>query len=301
MRPDIDLQQVEQFITVARHGNLTKAAETLNLSQPALSRAIQKLEDQLGKPLFERKPRGVVLTEFGMLFHERAKEILHLVADTLTELSESDKTGTIRLGAIPTIAPYFLPSFLRYCANRHPEITISVTEGTTKSLAKAVDDGDLDLALVALPLDYPYLDVEKLFDEELFLVVSSANPLANAESIIANDLESSPFIQLSEAHCLAGNVDSYCEQRHVNLLSVEYLSQLVTVQELVALDHGVSLIPEMARQLDHNPRRTYRSLTDHPPQRTVAMVWNRYRYQSKWAKALRQTTHEYVDCEMGRQ
>jgi LysR family hydrogen peroxide-inducible transcriptional activator len=109
MRNELNLHLLEQFVALARTKNFTRAAEELNLSQSALSRAIQKLEEQLGQPLFERKPREVVLTDHGELLLERAQHILKLMEDTFAELSEAGRRGRIRLGAIPTIAPYFCP------------------------------------------------------------------------------------------------------------------------------------------------------------------------------------------------
>ncbi|MFM2143387.1 MAG: hypothetical protein RLZZ476_1931 [Verrucomicrobiota bacterium] len=107
MKDELDLHLLVQFVVLARTKNFTRAAEELHLSQSALSRAIQKLEDQLGQPLFERKPREIVLTDLGGLLLDRAKEILKLMEDTFSELSEAGKRGRVRLGAIPTIAPYF--------------------------------------------------------------------------------------------------------------------------------------------------------------------------------------------------
>ena len=131
MRTDIEFQQLEQFVTVARARNFTRAAVELNLSQSALSRAIRKLEDQIGQPLFERKPREVVLTDLGELLLERAKEILKLVEDTFSLISESGRKGRIRLGAIPTIAPYFLPRLLSSFAAHHPDVSLNAAVTAT--------------------------------------------------------------------------------------------------------------------------------------------------------------------------
>lgn len=286
MRSEIEFQQLEQFVALARTRNFTRAASELNLSQSALSRAIQKLEDQVGQPLFERKPREVVLTDLGELLLDRAKEILKLVEDTFSLLSEAGRHGRIRLGAIPTIAPYFLPGLLRNFAGAHPDISVVVMEDTTENLIRRCSHGEIDLAILALPLIAKYLQIEPLFDEELLLVVPSGHPLATEESITAEAVESYPFVMLNEAHCLSDHIASYCRQQSVQPVTVERISQLTTVQELVALGHGVSIIPEMARRVDFGERRVYRSFTGEKPLRTVAMMWNPYRYQSKWVKEL---------------
>lgn len=286
MRTDIDLHQLEQFVAVARARNFTRAAVELHLSQPALSRSIQKLEDQLGQPLFERKPREVVLTDLGELFLERAKEILNLVEDTFSLLAEAGRQGRVRLGAIPTIAPYFLPHLLSQFSKTHANISVVVLEDTTDNLIKRCSHGEIDLAILALPIIAKYLEVEPLFDEELELVLPCGHKLCDEKEITAKTIEDFPFVMLNEAHCLSDNIENFCRQQHVQPVSVEKISQLTTVQELVALGHGISIVPEMARRIDECERRVYRPFTGEKPTRTVAMMWNPYRYQSKWTKTL---------------
>lgn len=281
MRNDLDFQSLEQFTALARTKNFTRAAAELNLSQSALSRAIQKLEDQLGQPLFERKPREVVLTDLGELLLERAKEILKLVEDTFSELSDAGRRGRIRLGAIPTIAPYLLPTLLGSFAEKHPDVSVIVQEDTTEALIKRCSQGEIDLAIVALPIIAKYLQIEPLFDEELLLVLPVGHALAERETLTVTDVDGYPFVMLNEAHCLAENIATFCRRQSVQPVTVERTSQLTTVQELVALDHGVSIVPEMARRIDSSDRRVYRSFSHEKPARTVAMMWNPYRYQSK--------------------
>lgn len=286
MRNDLSLQLLDQFVVLARTKNFTRAAEELHLSQSALSRAIQKLEDQLGHPLFERKPREVVLTELGELLLQRAKHILQLMEDTFSELSEAGRRGRIRLGAIPTIAPYFLPSLLSSFAKKYPDIAVIVQEDTTENLIKRCHHGEIDLAILALPLLAKNLEVEALFDEELLLVVPVGHPLATSKTLPIDAVEGFPFVMLNEAHCLTDNIATFCRRKAVQPVTVERTSQLATVQELVSLNHGVSIVPDMARKIDTSEQRVYRSFTGEKPRRTVAMMWNPQRFQSKAVKAL---------------
>lgn len=266
--------------------NFTRAAEELNLSQSALSRAIQKLEDQFGQPLFERKPREVLLTDLGELLLERAKGILKLMEDTFSELADAGRRGRIRLGTIPTIAPYFLPGLLSRFAEKHPNITVMVQEDTTESLIKRCNHGEVDLAILALPILSKNLELEPLFDEELLLVVPVGHPLAAMKSVGIQAVDGYPFVMLNEAHCLSDNIASFCRRKSVQPVTVERTSQLATVQELVTLNHGVSIVPEMARKIDTSDRRIYRSFSGEKPVRTVAMMWNAYRFQSRSVKTL---------------
>ncbi len=290
---DIEFQQLEQFVTVARTKSITNAAKELNISQSALSRAIQKLEDQTGQPLFERKPREVVLTDLGELFLDGAKKIMKVTDDTFSELSEAGKHGRIRLGAIPTIAPYFLPTFLTQFAKEHPDVSVVVQEDTTENLIRRCNDGELDLAIMVFPIITKYLESEALFDEELLLVVPDKHPLSKKKEITAESVVEYPFVMLDEAHCLSDNIETYCRQQFLRPVSVERLSQLTTVQELVALGHGVSIVPEMAHRLDESERRVYRSFDQEKPTRTVAMLWNPYRYQSKWVQSMREHLRQH--------
>jgi LysR family hydrogen peroxide-inducible transcriptional activator len=277
----MELEQLRHFLKVAELGNFTRAAEAVNLSQPALSRSIARLEEELGQPLFERRTRQVIPTDSGNLLVGRARQILTLVDDAKAEIHDDGKTGRIRVAAIPTIAPYFLPERLKEFHRSFPLAQVIVQEDTTENLLRKLSDGEIDVAIASLPIDTKYLQTEPLFDEELLLVMSADIPLATQKSIQARDIEALPFVLLGEAHCLTDSVVSFCHQKSFNPVSVERTSQLAMVQELVALNHGVSLVPKMASELDHSDRRVYRSLQGNKPMRTIAMVTNPYRYQSQ--------------------
>lgn len=286
----MEIDQLRYFLAVAERGNFTRAAEDLGVSQPALSRSIQKLEDELGQPVFERKSRSVALTGAGQLLQPRAKQALDLLADTKAEITDDGKTGRVRVGAIPTIAPYYLPAVLGTFSKAYPDAKLLVQELTTDQLLKACQQGEVDLAILALPLPAAtappkYLKVEELFEEELFLVLPNDHKLAEKKNIRLSDVEPYPFVLLGETHCLSDNIISFCRHRSFDPVAVERTSQLAMVQELVALSHGVSMIPAMARKLDGSDRRVYRSIAGKKPTRKIALVWNPYRFQSKLVKA----------------
>jgi LysR family transcriptional regulator, hydrogen peroxide-inducible genes activator len=280
----MELEQLRHFLLVAEQANFTRAAELAFLSQSALSRSIARLEEELGRPLFERRTRRVTLTDAGNLFLSRARQITALAEDAKEEMIDDGTTGRVRIAAIPTVAPYYLPERLREFQSHHPQARLIVHEETTERLIKRVLEGDIDVAIAALPIDQKYLQVETLFEEELLLVMAAEHPLAAKRSIRIEDIESLPFILLGEAHCLTDNVVSFCQQKAFHPVSVETTSQLVMVQELVALNHGISLVPAMARNLDSSPKRIYRPLSGTKPSRHIVMITNPYRYQSKLQK-----------------
>lgn len=288
----MELDQLRNFLKVAEHGNFTRAALDVGLSQPALSRSIQRLEDELGQPVFERKSRSVSLTDAGNLLRSRAQQVMTLIDDAKSEISDDGRSGRIRIGAIPTIAPYFLPDLLRSFSAAFPEATLIVQEETTEKLIKRCTEGELDLAIMALPVPAKYLEVEELFEEELVLVVPPEHALAVKKQVRVSDVRDYPFVLLDEAHCLSDNIVSFCQQRSFHPVSVEHTSQLAMVQELVSLSHGVSMIPEMARRLDQTKRRVYRSLSGPRPSRKIVAVWNPYRFQSQLLEAFKQAIRD---------
>ena len=284
----MELDQLRYFLQVAERENFTRAAEELTISQPALSRSIQKMEDELGQPVFERKARSVSLTEAGVLLRSRAQQVLTILEDTKAEITDDGESGRIRIGAIPTIAPYFLPTILRDFSLDFPGATVVVQEHTTDVLLKACTQGELDLAIIAFPGPAKYLEVEELFEEELLLVLSPDHPLVKKQAIRLSDIEPLPFVLLDEAHCLSDNIVTFCRQQSVQPVAVERTSQLTMVQELVSLSHGVSMIPEMARVRDQSDRRVYRSLSGKKPTRKINAIWNPYRFQSRLLEAFRE-------------
>lgn len=284
----MDLDQLRYFLRVAERLTFTRAAEELGISQPALSRSIQKLEEELGQPVFERKTRSVSLTEAGALLQARAHQVLSIIEDTKAEITDDGQSGRVRVGGIPTIAPYFLPEVLRQFSKEFPKATLIVQENTTDALLKSCTQGEIDLAILALPVPAKYLEVESLFEEELLLVLPPDHLLVEKEKIRLCDVEPYPFVLLDEAHCLSDNIVSFCRQRSFHPVAVERTSQLAMVQELVSLSHGISMIPAMARERDQSDRRVYRSISGKKPMRTVAVVWNPYRFQSRLIKAFRE-------------
>jgi LysR family hydrogen peroxide-inducible transcriptional activator len=173
-------------------------------------------------------------------------------------------------------------------AKKHSDVSVVVQEDTTDNLLKRCSHGEVDLAILALPITARYLEIESLFEEELVLVMPTNHPLVKKKTISLKDVKALSFVMLDEAHCLSDNIASFCRRQQVQPVSIERTSQLATVQELVSLDHGISMVPKMAQVLDQSKRRVYRSFSGQKPTRTVAMVANPYRYESKWLIAFKE-------------
>ncbi len=295
----MELHQLRYFVTVADLGNFTRAAEKCFVAQPSLSQQIIKLEKELGQPLLERLGRKARLTDAGEILYEKAVKILASVDDAKRQVTEGAESGRgrVAIGAIPTIAPYLVPPVLKEFTKRYPKADVTLHENLTEFTIKGCLEGDLDLGILALPIEEEHLTVEPLFTEELLLAVHSKHPLGRKRRVTMTDVTEEPFILLSETHCLGEQIVSFCKQQECLPIVSCQSSQLLTVQELVALDHGVSLIPEMAAVLDRTKRRKYRSLSGTKPTRTLAMVWHKHRYQSPLVKNFIDVLREHAQLK----
>ncbi|HUG18216.1 MAG TPA: LysR substrate-binding domain-containing protein [Planctomycetaceae bacterium] len=284
----MELHQLRYFVSVADHENFTRAAEKCFVAQPSLSQQIIKLEKELGGPLFDRTARKVRLTDAGRKFYQRAVLILGSVEAARQELLEEDGSGRIAIGAIPTLAPYLLPSLLKDFVQSYPEAEVSVYENLTQFTIQACLEGEIDVGFLALPVESAQLEVEPLFSEELLLAMSADHALAGQKRITMKHIMEEPFVLLSEAHCLGEQIVSFCKQSSC-LPSVScHSAQLLTVQEMVGLGHGVSLIPRMAADADRSDKRCYRSLSGKKPTRTIAMISRSHRHQTRLVREFMQ-------------
>lgn len=282
----MEMHQLRYFVAVARTGSFSRAAEQCFVSQPSLSQQIQKLERGLGQRLFDRLGRRAALTDAGRLLLERAQAILETVDDVERRLREPDdqQGGRLSVGAIPTIAPYLLPLALPAFLKKYPQVELTIQEDVTQNLVATIVAGDLDLALVALPIADERIQAEELFTEPLLLTVARNHPLARRRRITLDDFHSERFILLNEMHCLSDQVLSFCKAHGCQPWIACRGEQISTVQSMIAMNQGVSLLPEMARRVDNDKRRVYRPLADHKPQRTVGVIWRQRRYHSPTAE-----------------
>ncbi|HYT93996.1 MAG TPA: LysR substrate-binding domain-containing protein, partial [Gemmataceae bacterium] len=234
----------------------------------------------LDQRLFDRLGRRVLLTDAGRLLLERAEAILTAVADAERRLRDAGNQdgGRLAVGAIPTIAPYLLPRALQRFVRRHPNVELTVEEDVTQHLLETTAAAELDLAILALPLDDPRLHVEPLLTEPLLLALPAGHRLARRRRVAVDDLHEERFILLSEMHCLGEQVLSFCRTNGCQPRIACRSAQIGTVQALIALGQGVSLLPAMARRAGERGI-VYRALAGSPA-RTLAVAWHRHRYHS---------------------
>jgi LysR family hydrogen peroxide-inducible transcriptional activator len=270
------LKQLRYFEALARHGHFGRAAEASAISQPALSVQIKELETTLGLPLFERAARSVRLTPFGETFAKSARSILQSV-DDLSDLARAAQTGIagqMRLGIIPTIAPYLLPRIIRGLNAAFPTLDLDIRETLTQKLIEELNDRRLDAAIVALPVSEATLSEVPLFDEKLVLVrpVAAANtPVPSAEA-----LRHMRLLLLEEGHCFRDQALSFCALRPNGPRAGLDGSSLSTLVQMVGAGMGVTLIPEMAVAVETRSAAVSVAAMDEPqPARTIGMVWRK--------------------------
>lgn len=271
----LTLKQLRYVAALARHGHFGRAAEACAVTQPALSMQIGDLEAALGTSLFERGPRRVRLTGFGEAVAARAGDILRAV-DELAELARAARgrlTGRLRLGVIPTVAPYLLPALLADLARAAPGLELNLRETLTPRLIAELAEGRLDAAIVALPVSEPALAEVALFTEAFVLL----RPVADARRPVPGPeaLRQMRLLLLEEGHCFRDQALSFCKLRAAprDLLDA---STLATLVQMVAAGIGVTLIPEMAVAVETRSAAVAVARFAAPePSRTVGMVWRR--------------------------
>ena len=273
---NVTLRQLRYFDALARHGHFGRAAETCAISQPALSMQIKEMEEALGGMLLERSARQVALTRFGEEIAERVRDILRSV-DELGDFARASRdrlAGRLRIGMIPTIAPYLLPKVIENLARVHPEIDIHVRETLTPKLIREVVEGRLDTAIVALPVSETSLTEVALFKENFLLVrpgKDEGTPVPSREM-----LREMKLLLLEEGHCFRDQALAFCDMQSSPPREVLDASSLSTLVQMVGAGIGVTLIPEMAVAVETRSAPVSVSRFKNPqPSRTIGMVWRK--------------------------
>jgi LysR family hydrogen peroxide-inducible transcriptional activator len=273
---NLTIRQLRYFEALARLGHFGRAAEACSISQPALSMQIRELEHQLGIALIERGARQIRLTGFGEAFVTRVRGILREV-DELGDLARNAREafdGRLRIGIIPTIAPYLLPVIIADLARQHPGLDLHVRETVTPKLIDELGEGRLDTAIVALPVSEPTLEEVALFSETFVLVRPAEQ--ANLPAPDRRQLREMRLLLLEEGHCFRDQALSFCSLPSDRPREWLDGSSLTTLVQMVSAGIGITLIPEMAMPVE--TRSAAVSITrfeGEQPRRTIGMIWRR--------------------------
>lgn len=276
MMNNLTLKQIRYFEALARHRHFGRAAEDCAVTQPALSMQIKDLEEGLGTPLFERGGRQLRLTGFGEVFLERVQAILRDVDDLkdLARAAGSQPAGRLRIGVIPTVAPYLLPTLIARLSALYPDLDLNLRETVTPRLLEELIAGRLDTAILALPVSEPALTEVALFTERFVLV----RPDADADLPVPSRdmLREMRLLLLEEGHCFRDQALSFCNMATTRPRELLDGSSLSTLVQMVGAGIGVTLIPEMAVPVEtRSASVTVQRFRDPQPMRTIGMVWRR--------------------------
>ncbi|MCA0236882.1 MAG: LysR family transcriptional regulator [Bacteroidetes bacterium] len=273
----MNLQQLEYVVAVDVHRHFAKAAESIYVTQPTLSMMIRKLEDELGVRIFERDRKPVVPTREGMEIVERARHILAEV-DKLREYAaglSGEISGELRLGIIPTLAPYLLPLFLKSFSETYPKLKLHIKEAVTDDIIMLLRRGEMDMGLLATPLDEPNLCEYPVFQEEFYAYVSQNEGFPQKKYVLPAHIDPSKLWLLQEGHCLRNQIFNLCELKNTDFGTAVWYEagSIETLINLVDHHGGITIIPQLATlHLKTHQKKNLREFSNPKPAREISLV-----------------------------
>jgi len=280
----ITLRQLRYLSALAKHGHFGRAAEACSVTQPALSMQIRDLEQTLGVAVVERRPGEVMLTDVGREIARRGEEVLTASRDLVDFARHRTGllTGRLTLGAIPSLAPYLLPRILPLLQSRFPELRLELRETQTRQLIEDIKSGELDAAMLALPVAEPDIDAIALFEDLFLLAVPASDPRKENGRVAAEEIDQSRLILLEDGHCLRDQALAFCASAartgtaSRGVATVFGASSLNTVIQMVAGGYGITLIPQIAANVERRDRRVkFLRLENPQPGRNIGLVFRR--------------------------
>ncbi len=272
----MNLRDLQYLIAVADVRNFSQAADKCFVSQPTLSNQIRKLEETLGITLFERNNKRVIPTETGEQIVALARKVLNEV-DTMHDVAKSSKdplAGKFRLGAFPTLSTYIFPALVPKITEALPQLKLVLIEEKTQQLLDRLKRGELDAALLALPIHDDQLEVHKLFDDDFLLAVPPVHALAKKKHIEQADIHGEKLLLLEEGHCLRDQALAVCQLAGSEEEQDFRATSLETLRQMVKAGTGITFMPHIAIQ-PHERNIVYVPFKKPVPYRTIGLVWRK--------------------------
>jgi len=273
----MNFRALQYFVKLADLRHFSKAAEACFVSQPTLSTQIKKLEDELGVQLVERSPKNIMLTPVGVEIADRARLVLSDIDQmrAVARRSGNPAEGVLRLGLFPTLAPYFLPHVVPALRRKYPDLRLQLAEEKTDNILRMLRQGELDAALLALPINDDGLELEVLFEEPFVLALPGHHPLASQLHITMDDLNGAELLLLEEGHCLRDHALEVCALADAHERVDFHATSMETLRQMVAADVGITLMPMLAVKppIAATGNVTIRYFEKPAPSRTIALVW----------------------------
>jgi DNA-binding transcriptional LysR family regulator len=289
----MDLTQLRYFMTVVECANFTLAAKKCNVSQPALSQQIAKLEKEFGCSLFDRQGRQVTLTRVGYTLRDRAAQILQAVDDTRRQMLDDGRYGTINFAVVPVLGQYLSARILQSLSREFAESDLVFSELSATEIVRRIDNGEIDLGLLPYPVCCGReLDVEPIFEEEIKVAINRDHPLAKLSEVALEDLHGEKIVLLNDSHSFSQIISDVLETRNVLPRKTALVDNFAMMHYLVSLNTGIGFIPSSSAPRSVSGNVVFRSAVGLPLKRRLALCWNRKRYQTQlitnFKKAIRQ-------------
>jgi len=296
------LTQLEYIVALDTLRHFVLASEKCFVTQPTLSMQIQKLEEELGIKIFDRTKQPVIPTEIGISIIAQARTILresNMIKQIINEQKDT-MTGEIRIGIIPTLAPYLLPPLFKHMREKYPQLNLVIKETITEEVIHELKSNRLDCGLVVTPLKDPSIKEDILFYEELFVYVSKKNALYNKKYVIANEIDPSQLWLLEEGHCFRSQILNLCELRKHSDLHFKYeTGNIETLKRMVDKSDGITILPELAVMEFSKPQlKLVKKLKEPSPAREVSLVTHRDHIKTKLIKTLKEEILNIVPKQM---
>lgn len=287
--------QLEYIVALDSLRHFTLAADHCYVTQPTLSMQIQKLEEELGVTIFDRSKQPVIPTATGIEIIAQAKQIL-MQRDALRELIEYKKgtlTGELRIGIIPTLAPYLLPLFIQQFAQQHAKVKLVISEMTTDSIIHSLKEGAIDAGILVTPLQQKGIKEYVLFYEEMLVYVSKKNALYQKHYVLAQDIDPNKLWLLEEGHCFRSQIENLCELRKQSRAGSHFdyeTGSIETLRRMVDLNDGITIMPELATVgMPAKQLQFIRRFKSPVPVREVSLVVQRDFVKKRLVDALRES------------
>jgi LysR family transcriptional regulator, hydrogen peroxide-inducible genes activator len=296
------LIQLEYIVALDTHRHFVLASEKCFVTQPTLSMQIQKLEDELGVKIFDRTKQPVIPTEIGKSIIAQARIILK-EANRMKDLINDQKdqlTGELRVGIIPTLAPYLLPPLFQHVHEKYPQLNLVIKETITEEIIHELKNNRLDCGIVVTPLNDASIKEDIMFYEELFVYVSKKNALYDKKYVLANEIDPTQLWLLEEGHCFRSQILNLCELRKYSELNFKYeTGNIETLKRMVDKSDGITILPELAVMEFTKPQLKFvKKLKEPSPAREVSLVTHRDHIKTKLIKTLKDEILRIVPKQM---
>lgn len=300
----MNLQQLEYIVAVDVHRHFVTAAEKCFVTQATLSMMIKKLEDELDVKIFDRSKQPVVPTEIGKLIIAQAKKALQDTA-RIKEIVNEERglvRGELKVGIIPTLAPYIIPMFINSFLKKYPDVKLQISELTTEAITEKLEQYSLDVGIMATPLNNTALIEQPLFYEQFVVYASAEEKLLKKKYLLAQDIDINRLWLLEEGHCLRSQVMNLCElkNREKELHQLDFESgSIETLKKIVDLNQGITILPELAlNDLHASQRDRIRQFKSPAPVREISIVTFRHFVKEKLIDALKQEILDNIPADM---